>query len=80
MDKKMKEQEYIFERHLGGVEYSKTIHTYKVMMKRKQQYIDANILKKGDNFLAIFSRIIHLYEDKFKYKQDPINTKQMKLL
>tara|TARA_R100001594_G_scaffold144686_1_gene194064 strand:- start:239 stop:481 length:243 start_codon:yes stop_codon:yes gene_type:complete len=80
MDKKMKEQEYIFERHLGGVEYSKTIHTYKAMMKRKQQYIDANILKKGDNFLAIFSRIIPLYEDKVKYKQDPINTKQMKLL
>jgi hypothetical protein len=76
----MKEQQYIFERYLGGVEYSQTIHTYKVMLKRKQQYIDANILKEGQDFFSIFSRIIPLCEEGVKYKEDPLNTKQLKLL
>ncbi len=76
----MKEQQYIFERHLGGIEYSKTIHTYKIMVKRKQQYIDAGFLKEGQDFFSIFSRIIPLYEEGVNYKEDPLNTKQMKLL
>tara|TARA_Y100000593_G_scaffold5057_1_gene9941 strand:+ start:213 stop:431 length:219 start_codon:yes stop_codon:yes gene_type:complete len=72
----MKEQKYIFSRSLGidksGCEWlEKNIDTYKGMMKRKE------MRKKYP--LSVF-KIIPLFEDGVKYKEDPINTKQLKLL
>jgi len=76
MDKKMKEQKYIFSRSLGvdedGSEWlEKNIDTYKGMMKRKEM--------RKKHPLSVF-KIIPLFEEGVKYKEDPINTKQMKLL
>ena len=72
---KVKEQKYIFSRSLGidesGCEWvEKNIDTYKGMMKRKE------MRKKYP--LSVF-KIIPLFEDGVKYKEDPLNTKQCEI-
>ena len=72
----MKEQKYIFSRSLGVDDYGtewfdKNIDTYKGMMKRKE------MRKKYP--LSMF-KITPLFEEGVKYKQDPLNSKQLKLL
>ena len=74
--KKLKDQRYIFKRSKGkdkdGVEwFVMTDDTYKGMMKRIE------MRKKYP--LEVFE-IIPLYEEGIIYKEDPINTKQFKLL
>tara|TARA_R100001460_G_C3452250_1_gene164849 strand:+ start:124 stop:342 length:219 start_codon:yes stop_codon:yes gene_type:complete len=72
----MKDQKYIFSRSLGvdkdGTEWlEKNIDTYKGMMKRKE------MRKKFP--LSLF-KITPLFEEGERYKQDPLNTKQLTLL
>ena len=72
----MKEQKYIFSRSLGidkdGCEWlEKNIDTYKGMMRRKEM--------RKKHPLSVF-KIIPLEYEGETYKQDPINTKQLKLL
>tara|TARA_R100001129_G_scaffold163950_1_gene129887 strand:+ start:745 stop:969 length:225 start_codon:yes stop_codon:yes gene_type:complete len=73
---KLKEQTYIFSRSLGvdkdGCEWlEQNIDTYKGMMKRKE------MRKKYP--LNVF-KITPLYYEGETYKQDPLNTKQLKLI
>ena len=72
----MKDQKYIFSRIIkidkDGCEWiEKNIDTYKGMMKRKE------MRKKYP--LSLF-KITPLIEEGEKYKQDPLNTKQLSLL